>query len=130
MITTGLTTQAKLLMLQLLAKESFKVALYDMDANLDPSTPAYTSIGEVQGKGYKPGGVPLKNARVFEANGCAYLGWDSVVLPVASIRASGFLIYATSSSNRAIFVGAWNQSYESVEGPFTINISADQIGLE
>jgi hypothetical protein len=130
MITTGITPSAKMLMLQLLSQEQFKLALYDATADIGPDTLAYTSVGETSGKGYKPGGVALKNARVWDDRGTACLTWDSPVLPVASISANGFLIYIPSRGNKAVFAGAWNATYTSTEGPFTINIASDCIVLE
>lgn len=130
MITTGLTVPAKMLALELLSKEQFKLALYDGGADIGPETLAYTSVGEVVGKGYKAGGVPLKNARIWEDRGAACLTWDSPVIPVSTISANGFLIYIPNRANKAVFVGAWNATFTSTEGPFTINIAADQICIE
>lgn len=130
MITTGLTVAAKVLLLQMLAKQEVKVALYTMDANLGPETQTYTPKGECVGKGYKPGGVLLKNARVWVDRGAACLTWDSPILPVSTISAGGFMIYAPALGNKAVFVGAYNAVYTSTEGPFTISISADQICID
>lgn len=130
MISTGLTTPAKLLMLELLSKESFKLALYDSAADIGPHTLAYTDVGEAHGKGYKAGGLALKNARVWEDRGSACLTWDSPVIPVSTISAVGFLIYIPNRANRAIFAGAWNATFTSTEGPFTVNIAADQICID
>jgi hypothetical protein len=117
-------------MLEYLAKESLKLALYTGAADIGPDTAAYTSVGEASGRGYKPGGVPLKNSRVWDDRGTACLTWDSPVLQVASVSANGFMIYCPNRANKAIFVGAWNATYTSTEGPFTINIAADQICIE
>lgn len=130
MISTGLTVPAKMLMLELLSKEQFKLALYDIGADIGPETATYTSMGEVSGKGYKAGGLPLKNPRIWEDRGSACLTWDSPVIPVSTISANGFLIYIPSRANKAIFAGAWNATFTSTEGPFTVNIAADQICIE
>ena len=130
MITTGLTPSAKMLMLQLLSNEQFKVALYTGVADIGPDTAAYTTAGEVAGKGYKPGGIALKNPRVWEDRGAACLTWDSPTIPVASISANGFLIYIPARGNKAVFAGAWNATFTSTEGPFTVNLAADQICIE
>ena len=129
MITTGLTLAAKVVLLQMLAKQEARVALYTLEADLGPETQTYTSKGECVGKGYKKGGVPLKNARVWIDRDSACLTWDSPVLPVSTLSAGGFLIYVPAVGNKAIFVGAYNAVYTSTEGPFTISISADQICL-
>lgn len=130
MITTGLTLSAKTLLLELLSKESFKLALYEGTADVGPTSTFYTSVGEVRGQGYKAGGLPLKGARVWSERECAYLSWDSPVIPVATIAANGFMIYIPNRANVSIFVGAWNSTFTSTEGPFRVNIAADQIGLE
>jgi hypothetical protein len=130
MITTGLTVSAKMLLLDYLAKESLKLALYTGVADIGPETTAYTTAGEVVGRGYKPGGVPLKGGRVWEDRGSACLTWDSPVIPVSTISANGFMIYCPNRGNKAIFVGSWNATYTSTEGPFTVNISADQICID
>jgi hypothetical protein len=130
MLTSGLTTSAKMLLLELLATEQFKVALYSVDAYISPSTDFYTSLGEVVGKGYKAGGLPLKNPKVWNDNGVACLTWDSPVIPVSTISANGFMIYCPSRGNKCIFVGDWSGTYSSTEGPFTITIADDQLCIE
>lgn len=129
MITTGVTTNAKLLLLRMLAEQECKVALYTSAADLNSDTTKYTTTGEASGKGYPAGGVTLKNPRVWQDRAAACLGWDSPVLPTASVTAVGFMIYDTSTL-AAIFVGAWNGSYTSTEGPFTISIAPDQVCIE
>jgi len=129
-ITTGLTVSAKMLLLDYLAKESLKLALYTGLADIGPGTTTNTTDGEVVGRGYKPGGVPLKNGRVWEDRGSACLTWDSPVIQVSTISANGFMIYCPNRGNKAIFVGAWNATFTSTEGPFTINISSDQICID
>lgn len=117
-------------MLELMSKEQYKIALYEGTADVGPGTLTYTSVGEVVGKGYKPGGLALKNARAWEDRGSACLTWDSPMIPVSTISANGFLIYIPNRANRAVFVGAWNATFTSTEGPFTVNISADQICID
>jgi hypothetical protein len=127
MITTGLTTQAKLAMLTMLAQQPMKIALYDGSANIGPETDAYTTQGEAVGRGYKAGGLPLRNPRVFDDRGSACLGWDSPTIPVATLSANGFMIYSPALGNKAIFVGSYDGTYTSSEGPFRINLAADSI---
>lgn len=130
MISSGVTTAAKLLFLKSIAHDQCYVALYRSDANLDSNCTQYTPDGEVEGQGYKAGGVPLRNCRVWEDRGAACLSWDSPTLPNATITAAGFMIYNRSKNNTALFVGSYGAEFTSSHGPFTINIAADQICIE
>lgn len=129
MITTGITVSSKVCMLELLAKQDFKLALYSINAELDCYTAEYTPTNEARGKGYKAGGLDLENPRVWVEDEQAYLTWDSPVIPVSTLSANGFMIYCPTMDNRSIFIGSWNATYTSTEGPFTINISPEQVCL-
>lgn len=127
MITSGITTEAKLLFLSAVLTDQCYVALYTSQADIGPETKTYTPEGEVRGMGYKAGGVPLKDCRVWEDRGSACLTWASPTLPNASITAAGFMIYDRARGNKALFVGAYGAEYTSSNGPFTINLAADTI---
>jgi hypothetical protein len=127
MITTCIPTSGKTYFLERALGDQFMLALYTSQADLGPDTTAYTSANEVRGKGYKPGGLALKNPRVWVDRGAACLTFDSVAIQVATLTARGFLVYNKSRDNRAIFVGDWGGEYTSTEGPFTIPIAADLI---
>ena len=127
MITSGVTTAAKLLFLKTVLNDHCKVALYTSRASVGPDTLTYTPDGEVKGEGYKPGGLSLKGCKVWEDNGAACLTWDSPTLPNATVTAGGFMIYDVSKGNTALFVGSYGADYASSFGPFTINIASDQI---
>lgn len=127
MISTCIPTTGKTFFLERALSEQFMLALYTSAAELGPDTTAYTAAGEVSGKGYKPGGISLKNPRVWVDRGAACLTFDSVNISVATITARGFLIYCKTKGNRAVFVGDWAGEYTSTEGPFTIPIASDLI---
>lgn len=132
MITTGLCWQAKADFFSGVHQpnDRYMVALYTGLADIGPQTTHYTTDGEVRGKGYKPGGVPLKGVRAWVDREAGCWTAESPTIPNATIRARGFLIYNASKSNRAIGVVDWGGEYASTEGPFTIRIAADQFVIE
>jgi hypothetical protein len=126
-ITTGVTTEAKLVFLSAVLNDNCKLALYTSQANIGPDTKAYTPEGEVRGQGYKPGGISLKGCRVWEDRGAACLTWESPTFPNASVTAAGYMIYDASKNNKALFVAAYGAEYTSSNGPFVANLAADTI---
>jgi len=124
MLTTGMTLAAKMAMAGYLASRPCKVALYTGQADVGPDTPKYTQQGEVAGPGYKSGGLTLRNGRAWADRGSACVTWDSPTIPNASISANGMMIY-DAETKEAYFVGAYDGTYTSSEGPFRINISTD-----
>lgn len=128
-ITTCIPTRAKadfLSGVHTLA-DTYKLVLYTSDADLDAETTHYTAAGEARGKGYREGGLPLKNPRVWIDNGAGCLTFDSLTIPVATITARGYMVVNASKSNRAIFIADWGAEYTSTEGPFTIRIASDML---
>jgi hypothetical protein len=128
MLTTGLTTQAKTVMLSLLAQRNVKLAIYTGSADIGPDTRKYTPQGEAEGRGYKPGGVKLGNPRVWEDRGSACLTWDSPTLPNATLSGNGYAIYDADTKDM-YFVGSWDGTYSSSEGPFNVRLSSDMISI-
>jgi hypothetical protein len=129
MITTCIPTQAKLDFLSGVhtPKDQYKVVFYTSSADLGPDTSSYTTQGEVSGKGYKAGGLPLHNPRVWADRGAACLTFDSVKIPVATITVRGFMVINASKANKAVFIADFGQEYTSTEGPFTLPIAADML---
>lgn len=129
MMESGVTVQGKVSFMsgEFKTKDRWMIALYGAGAHLGPDTDFYTPAGEVECKGYKAGGIALRNCRVWRFKRAACMGWDSLTIPNASIRAHGFLIYNASAENKTVFVGDWGGEYASTEGPFTIPIAADTV---
>lgn len=127
MINTGVTTALKMLLLEQIKGDTFKLALYAGKADIGPDTESYTAIGEITGLGYKAGGIALQNCRVHEMDGDACISWDSPTWPNATITASGFMIYDASRKNAAVFVGSWGAEYTSTNGPFRVNLADGQV---
>jgi hypothetical protein len=83
--------------------DTFKIALYTALANLDASTPQYSSVGECTGAGYVAGGIPLTNLGVSAVNssansGAGFASFADAVWPGATLVARGALIYNSTPS--------------------------------
>ncbi len=98
------TTQAKFTALTYLATGTLKMALYTANADINASTTAYTTTGEVVGTGYVAGGKTLAGVVVAQSGTTAYLDFDNVTWDPAVFTARGALIYNTSLGNLAIAV--------------------------
>ena len=107
--------------------DQYKLVLYTAYADLDDECGCYTEQGEVKGKGYRAGGVDLENPKVWIDRGAGCLTFDSVTLPNASITAHGYMIVNASKGNKAVCIVDWGADFTSTEGPFKVNIAADQI---
>jgi thiamine transporter ThiT len=84
----------------------YKIALYTANANLNNTTTAYTTNGEVVGTGYTAGGKVLTVSTVptgDTTNNIAYLSFDTVVWTGAAFTARGALIY-NSTTNASVIV--------------------------
>ena len=106
--------------------DTIKVALYGPNANLSVETDFYTTDGEVSGGGYSAGGatVPLL---VVGSAGSALNGGTQFTHPyvqptedtsitAASVGVRGFMIYNSSKSNRAMFVGDFGETISPASG--------------
>jgi hypothetical protein len=83
---------------------TYKIALYTASANLDETTLAYTTVGEVTGTGYTAGGKTLTIAQVPTSSGVtAYISFANVVWTPASFTTRGALIY-NSTTGAAVAV--------------------------
>lgn len=130
-ITQGLTTSFKqdcLSGLQNFAvgtPYTYKVALYNGNANLDGSTTAYTSVNEITGTGYTSGGKiltvipPAANA----ASNTAYVSFANVTWNPASFTCRGALIY-NSTTGASVCVLNFG-SDKTATNTFTITFPAD-----
>lgn len=82
----------------------FKIALYDNDANIGPTTTAYTATDEVSGTGYSAGGATLTISTIGMAQGVSWADISDVSWPGASFTARAGLIYNSTRANRAVMV--------------------------
>jgi len=98
----------------------YKMALYTQAASLGAETAAYTSIGEVTGIGYEPGGKQTQR-HVGIDNGTAFLNFDDIEWHNASITAAGALLYNASATGQpAIAVLAFGREIGALNGTFRV----------
>ena len=105
------------------AADTFKLALYTSSATLGASTTAYTTSDEVSSSGtnYTAGGLTLTISQVPTSSGTtAFIDFDDLTFPSATITANGALIYNATQSNKAVAVLAFGGDKTSTAGNFTI----------
>ena len=84
--------------------DTFKLALYTANADLNADTTAYTTAEEVSGFGYTLGGNAMTGVSVNSSNGVIFIGFDDVAWPLGQFTARGGLIYNSSKSNRSVAI--------------------------
>jgi hypothetical protein len=83
---------------------TYKIALYNANADLNSSTAAYTITNEVTGTGYTAGGLALTPIVGFDtANNVAYVSFSNVTWSPAGFTCRGALIY-NSTTGAAVAV--------------------------
>ena len=105
----------------------FKLALYTSSATLGAATTAYTTSDEVSSSGtnYPAGGLTLTISQVPTSSGTtAFIDFDDLTFPSATITANGALIYNETQSNKAVAVLAFGGDKTSTAGNFTIQFPA------
>jgi hypothetical protein len=102
--------------------QTFKIALYTANANLNASTTAYTTSGEVVGTGYTAGGKTLTVSQVPTSTGTvAYLSFSDVSWTNSTLTARAALIYKyDGATNPAIAVLDFGSDKITVGGTFQI----------
>ena len=86
-----------------------KLALYTGNANLYPTTTAYTATGEVVASGYTAGGSVLTGVTITTAPAnttepsVVYVTFNNLTFN-AALTARGALIYNTSKANRSVAI--------------------------
>jgi hypothetical protein len=80
--------------------DTFKLALYTSAADLNASTAAYTTTGEVLGLGYTAGGQSLTGQTTALTSSTAFLDFADLTFVNITVIARGCLIYnSTPSAN-------------------------------
>ena len=106
--------------------DMFKVALYTNSANLDATTTAYTTTGEVVGTGYVASGNTLTNVAPTSSGTTAFVDFADTTWSAATITARGALIYNTTPTsglglaNPSCVVLDFGSDKTSTDGDFTI----------
>ena len=109
------------------AADVFKIALYTSSATLSAATTAYSATDEVSDSGtnYTAGGQTLVISQVpTSTSTTAWLDFDDVTWPSATITANGALIYNETQGNKAVAVLAFGGDKTSTAGNFTIQFPA------
>jgi len=102
--------------------DTFKIALYTADADLNAATTVYSSANEVTGTGYTAGGVTLTGVTVDSSGYTAYVNFADAVFN-ASVTARCALIYNSSKANRSVVVLDFGSDKTSTN--FTITMPAN-----
>jgi len=104
---------------------SYKIALYNANANLSNTTLTYTSVNEVVGTGYTAGGKVLSIIPVTSNStaNAAYVSFQNVIWSPASFVCRGALIY-NSTTGAAVAVLDFG-SDKTASNTFTITFPTD-----
>lgn len=102
--------------------DTFKIALYTADADLNETTTVYSSTNEVTGTGYAAGGITLTGVTVSSSGYTAYVNFANAVFN-ASVTARCALIYNSSKANRSVVVLDFGSDKTSTN--FTITMPAN-----
>ena len=106
-----------------LLTNTIKIALYTADANLDATTPVYTTLNEVVASGYTAGGEIMTGVALNTSGYTVYVNWANVSWSTA-VTARCALIYNASQSNKSIAVLDFGSDKTST-GTFTITMPAN-----
>jgi len=101
---------------------TYKIALYNANANLNNTTASYTSINEVTGSGYTAGGNVLTITTVptgDTTNNIAYISFAPVNWYSASFTTRGALIY-NATTNAAVCVLNFGSDKSPNNNTFTV----------
>jgi hypothetical protein len=101
--------------------DTFKIALYTADADLNAATTAYSTSNEVTGTGYSAGGISLTGTTIGSDGYTAYVNFANAVFN-ASVTARCALIYNSSKANRSVVVLDFGSDKTSTN--FTITMPA------
>ena len=102
---------------------TYKIALYDANANLGQDTLIYTTQDEVTGSGYTAGGEALVIIPPTSSDNTAYISFQSAVWNNASFTTRGALIY-NGSTNAACFVLNFGSDKTCSNQTFTVTFPA------
>jgi hypothetical protein len=84
--------------------DTFKIALYTANADLNQSTTVYTASNEISGTGYTATGKVLTGTTISSSGTTAYIDFDNVIWDPASFTARCALIYNSSKADRSVAV--------------------------
>jgi hypothetical protein len=83
--------------------DTFKIALYTANADLNAATTVYTTSNEVTGGGYVAGGIALTGVTINSDGYTAYVNFNNAAFG-AAVTARCALIYNVTKANRSVAV--------------------------
>lgn len=98
---------------------TYKIALYNANADLGAGTTVYTTQEEVTGTGYTAGGETLTPVVPTSSGTTAYISFANVSWSSASFTTRGALIY-NSTTNAAVFVLNFGSDKTCLNQTFTV----------
>lgn len=104
---------------------TYKIALYNGNANLDNATTTYTATNEITGTGYVAGGnilVPIAPESNTTAN-TAYVSFNNVTWSPAAFTCRGALIYNSTTGSAVCLLNFGSD--KTCINSFTITFPAD-----
>jgi hypothetical protein len=104
--------------------DTFFIALYTGNANLNADTTVYANTNEITGTGYTAGGKQLTGATVNSSGTTAYVNFNSIAWTPAAFTTRCALIYNASKGNKAVAVLDFG-SDKTANGTFTITMPAN-----
>lgn len=104
--------------------DTFMIALYTDQSQLDATTTAYSTTNEVVGSGYTAGGqvvtlVANPTNTGINTGGITYFTFNTVIWSPATFVANGALIYNATQSNRSVCVLSFGLDI-SCQNAFTV----------
>jgi hypothetical protein len=122
MITQGIALEAKRALISGVHQpgDDYRIAFYSASAKVGPQTKAYVVEGEINGKGYKAGGVKLKGFKTGSIGKNAFMTFDDVELKNATFSVSGAMVYNASKGNATLCVLNLGGERHVFEGAFEL----------
>ena len=103
--------------------QSYKIALYTGNANLNNSTTAYSTANEITGSGQTATGKPLTISQVpvgDTTNNTSYVSFSNVTWTSASFTARCALIYNSTTGAAVAVLDFGSDKTNTAAGTFTI----------
>lgn len=102
---------------------TYKIALYNGNANLNNTTTVYTTANEITGSGYTAGGKTLTISQVpvgDTANNTSYISFSNVIWNPASFTARCALIYNSTTGAAVAVLDFGSDKTNTAAGTFTV----------
>ncbi len=120
-MSSSITTAGKLAMLNGIAGDKWRAALFTSGAELSQATEVYAPLNEVpDGSGYQTGGVAISaTTGSDDLSGVAWLDFSNATWKNAGFTARYMLIYNASDKGRAYVVIDFGKDKTGQGGEFT-----------